>query len=51
MRTDTYTQGYSAAIVNFMGQRTAETHVAFFLPELKLAGAYWTRAAAQVSSR
>jgi ubiquinone/menaquinone biosynthesis C-methylase UbiE len=34
MQTDTYTPGYGAAIVNFMGQRTAETHAGFFLPQL-----------------
>ncbi|MGH9666537.1 MAG: methyltransferase domain-containing protein [Bryobacteraceae bacterium] len=35
MQTDTYTPGYGAAIVNFMAQRTAETHAGFFLPQLK----------------
>lgn len=35
MQTDTYTPGYSAPMVNFLAQRTAETHAAFFLPHLK----------------
>lgn len=35
MRTDQYTPGYSAAMVNFMAQRTAEFHADFFLPHLK----------------
>jgi ubiquinone/menaquinone biosynthesis C-methylase UbiE len=34
MQTDAYTPGYSAPVVNFMGQRTAETHAGFFLPQL-----------------
>jgi ubiquinone/menaquinone biosynthesis C-methylase UbiE len=35
MRTDEYTPGYSAPMVQFMAQRTAETHASFFLPYLK----------------
>ena len=35
MQTDTYTPGYSTPMVNFLAQRTAETHAAFFLPHLK----------------
>src|SRR5260370_39870129 len=35
MQTDPYTSGYSAPVVSFMGQRTAETHAGFFLPQLK----------------
>lgn len=35
MPATTYTPGYSAPILNFMEQRTAETHAAFFLPHLK----------------
>jgi ubiquinone/menaquinone biosynthesis C-methylase UbiE len=35
MQTDTYTPGYSAPMVNFMAERTAKTHAAFFLPELQ----------------
>lgn len=35
MQTATYTPGYSAPILNFMAQRTAETHGGFFLPQLK----------------
>jgi ubiquinone/menaquinone biosynthesis C-methylase UbiE len=35
MRTDEYTPGYSAPMVQFMAQRTAETHAGFFLPYLK----------------
>ncbi len=35
MLSNTYTPGYGAAIVNFMSQRTAETHAGFFLPHLE----------------
>lgn len=35
MRTDEYAPGYSAPMVSFMAQRTAETHAGFFLPHLK----------------
>jgi ubiquinone/menaquinone biosynthesis C-methylase UbiE len=35
MQTDTYSLGYSAPLINFLAQRTAETHAAFFLPRLK----------------
>jgi ubiquinone/menaquinone biosynthesis C-methylase UbiE len=35
MRTDEYTPGYSAPMIQFMAQRTAETHANFFLPYLK----------------
>ena len=35
MRTDEYTPGYSAPMVQFMAQRIAETHASFFLPYLK----------------
>jgi ubiquinone/menaquinone biosynthesis C-methylase UbiE len=35
MSTDTYTPGYSAPVVGFMRQRTAECHAGFFLPQLK----------------
>jgi len=35
MQTDTYSLGYSAPLVNFLAQRTAETHAAFFLPHLR----------------
>jgi len=35
MQTDTYAPGYSTPVVNFMGQRTAETHAGFFLPQLE----------------
>ena len=35
MHTDNYTPGYSEPMVNFMAQRAAETHAAFFLPELQ----------------
>ncbi len=35
MRTDEYTLGYSAPILQFMAQRTAETHASFFLPYLE----------------
>lgn len=34
MQTATYTPGYSAPVVAFMEQRTAETHGGFFLPHL-----------------
>ena len=34
MQTATYTPGYSAPILNFMEQRTADTHAGFFLPQL-----------------
>jgi ubiquinone/menaquinone biosynthesis C-methylase UbiE len=34
MQKDTYTPGYSAPVLSFMGQRTAETHGGFFLPQL-----------------
>jgi ubiquinone/menaquinone biosynthesis C-methylase UbiE len=35
MQTTTYTPGYSAPVLSFMEQRTAETHAGFFLPYLK----------------
>ena len=35
MPTDEYVPGYSAPMVNFMSQRTAETHAGFFLPHLQ----------------
>jgi ubiquinone/menaquinone biosynthesis C-methylase UbiE len=35
MPKDVYTFGYSSEVVNFMGQRSAETHAAFFLPVLE----------------
>lgn len=35
MRIDEYTPGYSAPMVQFMAQRTAQTHASFFLPHLK----------------
>lgn len=35
MRSDEYTPGYSAPMVQFMAQRTAATHAGFFLPYLK----------------
>lgn len=35
MRTDEYASGYSAAMLSFMAQRTAEVHADFFLPHLK----------------
>ncbi len=35
MQTDTYTPGYSAPVLSFMGQRTAERHAALFLPHLR----------------
>jgi len=34
MQATAYTPGYSAPILSFMEQRTAETHAAFFLPRL-----------------
>jgi ubiquinone/menaquinone biosynthesis C-methylase UbiE len=34
MQTTTYAPGYSAPILSFMEQRTADTHAAFFLPQL-----------------
>jgi len=34
MQTVTYTPGYSAPILSFMEQRTADTHAGFFLPQL-----------------
>ncbi len=34
MQTDTYTPGYGAPVLSFMGQRTAQTDAAFFLPHL-----------------
>ena len=34
MQTATYTPGYSAPILSFMEQRTAETHAEFLLPQL-----------------
>jgi len=34
MHFDTYTPGYQAPILNFMKQRTAESHAAFFLSRL-----------------
>ena len=38
MRTDQYAPGYSAPMVSFMAQRTAEVHADFFLPHLKTGG-------------
>jgi ubiquinone/menaquinone biosynthesis C-methylase UbiE len=35
MRTDEYALGYSAPMLQFMAQRTAETHGSFFLPYLE----------------
>jgi ubiquinone/menaquinone biosynthesis C-methylase UbiE len=35
MHTETYTPGYSAPVLSFMGERTAETHAVFFLPQLR----------------
>jgi ubiquinone/menaquinone biosynthesis C-methylase UbiE len=35
MPTDEYALGYSAPMMNFLAQRTAETHARFFLPYLK----------------
>lgn len=35
MPHDAYTPGYGSEVLNFMGQRTAETHAAFFLPVLQ----------------
>lgn len=35
MQTSTYTPGYSAPVLTFMKQRTAEIHAAFFAPHLK----------------
>lgn len=35
MQSDTYTPGYSAPVLSWMEQRTAETHAGFFLPHLK----------------
>ena len=35
MQTSTYTPGYSAPILSFMEQRTAETHAGFFLSHLR----------------
>src|SRR5687767_1908556 len=32
---ENYTPGYSANAVDFMSRRTAESHAAFFLPQLK----------------
>lgn len=34
MQTATYTPGYSAPVLSFMEQRTADTHAGFFLPHL-----------------
>src|SRR5262249_43364252 len=34
-QTTTYAPGYSAPVLSFMEQRTAETHAGFFLPYLK----------------
>jgi ubiquinone/menaquinone biosynthesis C-methylase UbiE len=34
MHAATYTPGYSAPVLSFMAQRTAETHGGFFLPQL-----------------
>ncbi len=34
MQTATYTPGYSAPILSFMEQRTADTHAGFFMPHL-----------------
>jgi len=35
MHVNTYTPGYGAPMLSFMGQRTAETHAGFFLPQLR----------------
>ncbi len=35
MQANTYTPGYSAPVLAFMKQRSAETHASFFLPLLK----------------
>ena len=35
MKTDAYTPGYSAPMLQFMAQRTAETHAGFFLPFIR----------------
>ena len=35
MRTDEYIPGYSAPMVQFMAQRSAETHAGFFLSQLR----------------
>jgi ubiquinone/menaquinone biosynthesis C-methylase UbiE len=35
MQENTYTPGYSAPVLGFMGRRTAETHGGFFLPQLR----------------
>lgn len=35
MQTAAYTPGYSAPILSFMEQRTADTHAGFFLPQLR----------------
>ena len=35
MTTERYIPGYGAAILSFLGHRTAETHAAFFLPHLR----------------
>src|SRR5262249_8436557 len=35
MHIDTYTPGYGAPVLSFMSQRTAETHGAFFLEQLR----------------
>jgi ubiquinone/menaquinone biosynthesis C-methylase UbiE len=34
MQTRSYTPGYSAPVLSFMEQRTAESHAGFFLPQL-----------------
>ena len=34
MQTATYAPGYSAPVLSFMEQRTADTHAGFFLPQL-----------------
>jgi len=35
MHADKYTLGYGAPVLSFLGQRTAETHAGFFLPQLQ----------------
>lgn len=35
MHPDTYTPGYSNPVLSFMGQRAAETHAGFVLPQLR----------------
>ena len=35
MQSETYAPGYSALVMSFMQQRTAESHAGFFLPQLR----------------